>query len=155
MNSAIQHSHTAIKVISADTDVFVLLCYHYLNNDWSRAEVYLEDFQSGKGINRIKKTVEKHKTIVLSPTALHAISGCDSVPRMFGIGKAKALSVLKKMPLETIGKIESSKADVVKEGISFVAKVYGMKDHSSSKNRFVNFLLIERSKHNLHKSQEK
>ena len=124
----IRHGHTTIKVIS---DVFVLLCYHYLQSDWSRAEVYLEDFQAGKGIISIKETVEKNKSIVSSLTALHAISGCDSVPRMFGIGKPKALSVTRKKPL--IGKLEASKADVIQEAKSFCSKIYGMK------NRFVNF----------------
>ena len=133
VDSAIRHGHTTIKVISADTDVFVLLCYRYLQSDWSRAEVYLEDFQARKGIISIKETVEKNKSIVPSLTALHAISGCDSVPRMFGIGKAKALSVTRKKPLMFIGKLEASKEDVIQEAKSFVSKVYGMKDLSSSK----------------------
>ena len=143
VDSAIRHGHTTIKVISADTDVFVLLCHHYLQSDWSRAEVYLEDFQAGKGIISIKETVEKNKSIVPSLTALHAISGCDSVLRMFGIGKAKALSVTRKKPLMFIGKLQASKEDVIQEAKSFVSKVYGMKHLSSSKNRFVNFILFE------------
>ena len=123
VDSAIRHGHTRIKVISADTDVSVILCYHYLQSDWSQAEVYLEDFQAGKGIISITETVEKNKSIVPSLTALHAISGCDSVPRMFGIGKAKALSVTRKKPLMFIGKLEASKEDVIQEAKFWVLRV--------------------------------
>ena len=42
VNSAIEHGQKVVKVISADTDVFVLLCSHYKYNNWSGAEVYLE-----------------------------------------------------------------------------------------------------------------
>ena len=140
VNAAIIHGHTTVKVISADTDVFVLLCYHYLKNNWSPAEVYLESFQNDKGIISIKRTVEKNKKIVPSLTALHAISGCDSVPKFFGIGKAKALSTIMEMPLKAVGNLEASKSDVVEEGKLFIAKVYGMSDLSSSKNRLVNLI---------------
>ena len=122
VEAAIKHGNRVIKVISADTEVFVLLCYHYLKRDWSQAEVYFEDFQAGKKIVSIRKTVEKHVNIIPSLTALNVISGCDSVPGMFGIGKAKALSALKKMPLEFIGKKEASKDDVIREGKAFVSK---------------------------------
>ena len=127
VNSAIEHSQKVVKVISADTDVFALLCSHYKYNNWSGAEVYLEDFQAEKNIISIKKTVDKHKDIVPSLIALHAISGCDSVPAMFRIGKAKALSVVQKFPLKFIGRLDASEDDVIREGKTFVSKAYGMK----------------------------
>ena len=137
MQAAIKNGSRFIKVISADTDVFVLLCYHYQKRDWSQAEVYMKSFKDGNKIISIRKTVEKHADIIPSITAVHALSGCDSVPGMFNIGKNKALSVLKKMPLNYFGKIESEKDDVLKEGKLFVSKLYGMKDSSSSKNRLL------------------
>jgi len=39
----------------------------------------------------INKTAKRNAKIVLSPIAAHALSGYDSVPKMFGIGKRKQL----------------------------------------------------------------
>ena len=122
--------HTSIKVISADTDVFVLLCYHYLKQNWSQADMYLESFQQDKGVVSIKRTVEKHSSLIPSLTAPHAISGCDSVHKLFGIGKAKVLTAMKKMPLTAVGNTDSAKSDVIEEGKMFVAKIYGVDDSS-------------------------
>ena len=60
VDAAVKMGHTSIKVISADTEVFVLLCYHYLKQNWSQADIYLESFQQDKGVVSIKRTVEKH-----------------------------------------------------------------------------------------------
>ena len=43
----------------------------------------------------INETVKKHKSIVPSILAGHALTGCDSVLKLSGIGKAKAISALK------------------------------------------------------------
>ena len=137
VDTAVKLGHTCIKVISADTDVFVLLCYHYLKQNWSTADIYLESFQADKGVISIRRTVETHSSIIPSLTSLHAISGCDSVPKFFGIGKAKALTAIKKMPLDRIGKRDSNMSDVIEEGKRFVVKVYGVEDSFSSKNRYV------------------
>ena len=63
------------------------------------------------------------------------MTGCDSVPTMHGIGKAKGLKALKGTPLKLIGKKSSAMEDVVSEGLKFVASCYGRKDTNSSKNR--------------------
>ena len=66
---------------------------------------------------------------------MHALSGCDSVPMMFGIGKAKALKALINVPLKSIGDINADLEEVMNEGFTFVANCYGQKDANSSKNR--------------------
>ena len=81
----------------------------------------------------------EHTSIMPSITELHAIFGCDSVPGLFNIGKRKALSKAKKMPLNFIGKIEFQKDDVMQEGKLLVSKFYGMDNISSSQNRSVEF----------------
>ena len=81
--------------------------------------------------------MEKHADIIPSITALHAVSDCDSVPGLFNIGKRKVLSKSKLNPLHFIGKIESKREDVLKEGKLFFAQLYGMKELSSSKNKSV------------------
>ena len=56
-----------------------------------------------KTSNHVKRTVEKHKDLIPSLIALHPISGCDTMPMMFGTGKAKALNAVKKCPLQLPG----------------------------------------------------
>ena len=102
----------------------------------------MDDFKDTNKIIDIGKTVKKHTDIMPSITAVHAISGCDSVPGIFNIGKRKALSKVRNMPLRLIGKIESQKNDVLQEGKLFVSTLYSMKDTSSSKNRLVEVLLV-------------
>ena len=46
VNTAIEQGQTAVKVISADTDVFVLLRGMYVKKNWAAAEVYMEDFNT-------------------------------------------------------------------------------------------------------------
>ena len=58
VNTVIEQDQTAVKVISADTDVFVLLCGMYMKKNWAAAEVYMEDFNPDKTLISIRRTVE-------------------------------------------------------------------------------------------------
>ena len=60
-----------------------------------------------------------------SLVALHAISGCDTVPMMFDIGKVKSLKVVKKVPLIHIGEGNAELEEVIDKGKRFVGKCYG------------------------------
>ena len=45
-------------------------------------------------------TVEKYSQFIPSLLALHALTGCDTVPKYYGIGKNKAFNALvKKRPV--------------------------------------------------------
>ena len=123
----------SIKVLSADTDVFVLLC-HFYNEHW-KGKSLMDSFSSENKVINIKKTVDTNVDIVGSLVALHSISGCDTVPMMFGIGKAKSLNALAKVPLVLLGEKDARLEDVIEEGKKFVAKCYGQVSSSSSSNR--------------------
>ena len=124
-----------MKVLSADSEVFVLLSYHFINSNWSDAEVYLEDFSPSNGKIFIKKTFLARINVVPSLPAIHALTGCDSVNGMCGIGKGKAISVAKKMQLVSLGQLSASLDVAVMEERIFTAKLYEMTDSSSSQNR--------------------
>ena len=130
-----QGDRNSIKIISSDTDAFVLLCSNFLANDWSSANIFMETFIDNSKLININKSVECNKDIVPSLVALHALTGCDSVPMMFGIGKAKGLKVLKETALTCVGKRSCAMKDVFDEGFKFVASCYNRKDPNSSKNR--------------------
>ena len=100
-----QGNKNSIKVISADKDVFELLCSNFATKDWSSVNIIMETFIDESKLISIKKSVEyKRETI--------ALTGCDSVPMMYGIGKAKELKALKGTPLKCIGKKSSAMEDV-------------------------------------------
>ena len=123
-----------IKVLSADTDVFVLLCGHFLERKWS-SKIYMDPFTKENKIININNSVKHNEKLIPHLIALHALSGCDTVPMLFNIGKTKALNTLKKVSLPNIGNANSPIDSVVKEGKQFVAKCYGQINESSSANR--------------------
>ena len=91
-------------------------------------------YSESKGIN-IKKTVDANDKIVGSLVALYAISGCDNIPMMFSIGKAKSLSDLAKVPLTLLWEKDACLEEVIEEEKKIVAKCYGRAIPSSSLNR--------------------
>ena len=76
----------------------------YLSRGWWNAEVYIQDFKDDKNLISVKRTGEKHKDLIPTLIALHSLSGCDTVPMMFGTGKAKAMNAVEKCPLQLPGK---------------------------------------------------
>ena len=135
VDSATCNGERSMKAISADTNKLLLFPYHFVKSNWSDAEVYLEDFSEGKGTVSIKKTVLAHINVVLSLPDVHALTGCDSVPRMCKIRKSKAISVAKKMQLVSVGQLSASLDEIVMEGRIFTGKLYRMTNSSSSQNR--------------------
>ena len=58
----------------------------FFNYGWSVANVYMDSLTKDEKIISINGTVEKKQDVVSYLFPLHAISGCDSVPIMYGIG---------------------------------------------------------------------
>ena len=132
---AFQEGKRTIKIISADdTDVFVLSS-HVCKSTNMNAEVLLEDFNNNKSIISICKTVKENISIVSSILSAHALSRCDTVPRMFGIGKEKLIKVLRKFPLTYLGNITAEEQEYIKEGKLFVARFYEVTNINSTENR--------------------
>ena len=89
----------------------------------------------------VSERVKKHKSIVPSILAAHALTGCDTVPKLYGTGKAKPISTLKSVPLCVLGNPESSEAENMDDAKRFIARCYGVDNKSSSENRCVMFLV--------------
>ena len=133
-SSLIEGNKKSVRVMSKDADVFALLC-HYFVKYWENKEVYMDPFSSESKVVSIKKSTHARPNIMQSIVALHAGSGCDAVPQMYGIGKGKSLSAAEKVPLNHIGEQDADMRDVIDEGKKFVAKCFGQSNTSSSKNR--------------------
>ena len=86
---------------------------------------------------RVNKNVEKYNDVIPSLITAHLLSGCDTAPTLFGIGKGKVLNVVKTHPLHFLGKESSDVNDFMQEGKQFIVWLYGMKEFESSRNRFV------------------
>ena len=63
----------------------------------------MEGFKEGKNVISIKDSVKKHIDIIPQIMSMHPMTGYDSVPTMYGVGKKKALSIIKKSPLLHLG----------------------------------------------------
>ena len=100
--AAITDGKSSIKVYCEETNVFVLLCHSYHIKQW-KAELFMEGFKEGKSVISIKGSVKKHIGIIPQIMSMHAMTGCNSVPIMYGEGKKKALSIIKKSPLLHLG----------------------------------------------------
>ena len=119
-----------IRVVSDDTDVFILLLHFYHAYQLS-CNLSMESTTIGsRTVIDIGSTVNQHQDIMKGLLACHALSGCDTVAKFTGIGKATALKVLKShnFPLLTIGNPDAAFGEVVEEATAFVAACYGIKD---------------------------
>ena len=77
-----------IKIICGHTDFFVLLTAYVLKYS-IESLVLMEAFTSNRSMVDINETAKGSAEIVPSLIAVHALLGCDNVPKMFGIGKKK------------------------------------------------------------------
>ena len=83
----------SIKVISDDTDVFVLLVHYYTEKKLT-STLLMEPTSQGRSSVNIGSTVVKHRSVAPQLLSAHALTGCDTVASYFGIGKTKVVKVL-------------------------------------------------------------
>ena len=123
--------HTAIKVISDDTDVLVILAHHIhkqtgaLSGDLA---LFVESCSSGPGHNviSVNDVVRKHQKIMPNLLAAHALTGCDTVSSFSGIGKASTLKTLPKFTGQLkLGNLTASTEEVTDSCLEFVCLLYG------------------------------
>ena len=72
-----------IKVISDDTDVFVLLVHYYTDKKLTATRI-MEPASQGRSVN-LGSTVAEHRSIAPHLLSAHALTGCDNVVSYFGI----------------------------------------------------------------------
>ena len=82
-----------VSVISADTDVFVLLLHHYVKQKLTGV-VIMESPVKDRVTIDIKATVIEHNNIIPNLLSAHALSGCDTTACYFGIGKGTVVKTL-------------------------------------------------------------
>ena len=138
LKTAIDGGAQCVKVICEDTDVFILLMHFYYQYKWN-CNVLMEGTSGERKVISIREATEKHKSNIESLVALHALSGCDTVPQMSGIGKKKALnSLMKGNSLILLGNTEEPFDLIVDECCKFISACYGAEKYSTITNaRFI------------------
>ena len=139
--TAIADNKTSIKVLCQDTDVMVLLCHSYYTKQWNIG-LFMEGFKEKKNVISIKDSVKKHIEVIPQVLSLHALTGCDSVPMMYRVGKKKALPIIRKLTLLYLGDETADEDQYMNECKKFLAACYNGKHTSSTDNRNVCYLSI-------------
>jgi len=119
------HPGSAVNVISDDTDVFALLVHFYHKRELS-CPLTLEATSKDRKSIDIKATTQLHTNIAGTLLSAHAVSGCDTVAQLWGIGKTKVVKLLQAgHQLTELGNDTAALADVVQESTTFIASCYG------------------------------
>ena len=118
-------------------DLFVILLHYYRQQQLSEkvppVDVLMQYPPSAQTAISIPKTIESlPSTVVSSVLAAHVLSGCDTDPQLFGIGKNKVIKLLKGQDnnangIEQLGNIDPDIPwDNTEKGcISFICGLYG------------------------------
>ena len=128
MVHAASQTDSCVSVISDDTDVFVLLLYHYFKEKLTGL-VVMESPVQGRAIIDIRTTVNANKDIISDLPAAHALSGSDTTACYYGIGKGTVVKVLRSKTtlIPSLGDLSCPFEDVLKESTSFIAACYNTK----------------------------
>ena len=96
VQKAMDDGYRNVKVICDDTNVFLLLLYYYQKLNWQN--VSLATIDESRKLISIKGTAEKHRTSISWLPAIPTLLQCNTLPKMFGIGKVTALKINTKNP---------------------------------------------------------
>lgn len=114
-----------VIVHSVDTDIFVGLIFH---SDKHKGEIIMKTKKGPYSTTKIGLNLDKDiKDCLLFA---HAISGCDTVSAVFGLGKVKAYRMLLhhkylRQSVSIVGQENSCIPDVINAGEMFLMQLYG------------------------------
>ena len=121
-----------VRILSDDTDVFVLLVYWCKKADVSCA-VQMERWNGS--VLDINATVTALGDKCRGLLGMHALSGCDTVSYPNGRGNVSALRVLPQTDIDeldsVLGEESATQTDLQKAGTSFFLSLYCQKESTS------------------------
>ena len=129
--AALHSGAKCLKVVSDDTDVFVILLHFFYHLKGIKARILMEATKEQWKLIDIGLTADKHSSIMPSLLAGHALSGCDSVPQLFGIGKKTMKKQIEKHPLTKLGQQDANISEVFSECTGFISACYGFPNECS------------------------
>jgi hypothetical protein len=128
-----------VIVVASDTDVLVLLVYHVGAH---MSDIYMLSEANRRAAGRKQLIPVREVCHVTGPHAvkmllvIHALSGCDTTPSLYGHGKVSVMKKFKKCPealqLADILLLENASQEQVQEaGCKLIAYVYSGHVNSS------------------------
>ena len=89
----------------------------------------MESTSSSRMLVDIAATSEKHGPIISQLFAAHALSGCDTVGQLYGIGKGTVIkALLGGQQIKKLGEVNATLDDMTAECTQFIASCYGCKN---------------------------
>ena len=90
----------------------------------------MEAFDTTRSLIDINETAKKHAERVPALIGAHALSGCDSVPKLYGTGKKTVIKHLKdqNLSLPSLGDTAASFTNVYAENAKLISSCYGIKN---------------------------
>ena len=120
MLSMVNAGYKRIQVLCEDSDVFLLLLYHYQESELHKKDIDVimqYPATSAKAIS-IRNTIESlSPTMVSSLLSAHALTGCDTVPQMYGIVKKAAIKLLNAQDHDGMGLLGNTDPNILWETI--------------------------------------
>ena len=138
---------TVIRVLSDDTDVFVLLVYWVCRKELE-CKVQMERWD-GTVLN-INATCDKLGAKCLQLLGMHALSGCDTTSYPYAKGKIGALNTLLAgdFPglVDLLGEVGTARTDLMEAAKTFFVALYGQQPGVSMESaRFMMFTMKKKS----------
>ena len=120
-----------VRVLSDDTDVFVLLVY-WVHRANLLSKVQLERWDGS--VLDINATCANLGQKCLQLLGMHALSGCDTTSYPYGKGKVTALNTMisgNYQGLATVGDVGTTQAELMTAAMSFFIALYGQPQGTS------------------------
>jgi hypothetical protein len=94
--STASQGYKTIHIECDDTDVFVLLVHFYQTLNITSELFMVPRSSKTRNVADIGITVRNHDKIVPRILPIHALTGCDTIRAIYGVGKVKAVKALQK-----------------------------------------------------------
>ena len=116
-----------VGVVADDTDVLIMLLYHYYSQSLTIPMILLPT-KSQRSVIDIKATVSKIGELCLELLPAHALSGCDQTAMHHGIGKMRVWKAVKndKCSLSMLGDLTADMDALVSQATKFMSNCYGV-----------------------------
>ena len=140
-----QNGASVIRILSDDTDVFILLVYWVWKKN-VQSQIQMERWDGS--ILNINSTVQFLGQKCEGLLAMHALSGCDSTSYPFKKGKISAYKVLNENNIpglsDVLGEVNANEAECMNTGRTFFLTLYGQKGAKTMTN--ARYRIYNRSK---------
>ena len=130
--SVIQEGASCVRIVCDDTDVFLLLLHTLYPFDANVTIQMDSPKNEDRGLIDIMRTGLVNIDLVPHLLAAHSLSGCDTVPQYYGIGKKRVMKTLISFTLQNLGDDSKDFEDIFSESKSFIAACYGITEISNT-----------------------